>query len=409
MNKIFTCLLFLFVPFLTIAQSNYKKSQLTQNDGLAVKGYINYREWSQTPVFISFKNNISDKSQSTFNAKNILSFQIDSLESFISYRGKISMDKNAFPDLINVLDTTTKQDTIFLQQITTGPNVTLFLNKDAVKTRYFIVEKNDTPKELIYHEYYNIASNTTSINTYLGQLSMLLTKYNANASRLGNPKFDEQYLEKTIDAINGKSHKKKRGGFVRLFAGIAFNQTKTKFSGASNPWINSGTATNYLPKISIGAEVFDNPNVQKFALRAELSFTAITPKFNRAINYAGKDGYQTYSFNQYNVGFTPQLIYNVYNSQQFKFYLDAGIGINFSAYSNNKITSNIDLGNAYQGNVYSFKTNWLNFPLQAGFSFQKRLEVFFNYTYPTSYTDYSNFSVSSSIYGLGIHYFLNKR
>jgi hypothetical protein len=409
MNKIFTCLLFFFVPFLTIAQSNYKKGQLAQNDGVVVKGYINYREWSQTPVSISFKNNISDKTTLTFNAKSMLSFQIDSLENFISYRGKISMDKNAFPDLINVLDTTTKQDTILLQQITTGPNVTLFLNKDGIKTRYFIAEKKDEPKELIYHEYYNIASNTSSINTYLSQLNTLLTKYSANTSRIGKPRFDEQYLEKTIDAINGGPKKKNGEGFVRLFAGIALNQTNTKFSGASNPWINAGTSTNYLPEISFGAEIFDNPNVQKFALRAELSFTAINPKFIRAINYAGKDGYQTYSFNQYNISFSPQLIYNIYNGQQFKFFIDAGVSLNLSSYSNNKITSNIDLGNTYQGEVYKFNSNWLNFPLQAGFTFQKRLEVFFNYTYPTAYTDYGDFDVSSKIYGLGIHYFFNKR
>ncbi|RYY06454.1 MAG: hypothetical protein EOP43_06300 [Sphingobacteriaceae bacterium] len=408
MRQIFTYLI-LCLPVFGFAQANYKKSTVIKNDGAVLQGYIDYREWSQTPLSISFKNNLADKNTLNFTANAILSFQIDSLENFVSYRGKISMDKNEFPNLQTVLDTTTKQDTIFLQQMATGPNITLFLNKDGFKTRYFIAENNAERVELIYHEYYNIASHTTTINTYLSQLNLLVNKYGADVSRLGTPKFDEQYLEKTVDLINGNLHKKKHDSFVRLMAGIALNQTSTAFSGTSNPWINSGTSTTYFPKITIGAEVFDNPNVQKFALRLELFFTAVKPRFNRPINYASKNGIQTYSFNQYNVGLTPQLIYNIYNGQQFKFYVDAGANFNLSSYSNNKITSDIDLGNTYQGELYNFKSSWLNFPLQAGFTFNKRLDIFFNYTLPTAYTDYGDFYVSSKILGLGVHYFFNKR
>jgi len=180
MNKIFTYL-FLFIPFLTFAQSNYKKGSVTKTDGETLKGYIDYQEWERNTRTISFKTAVSDKETLKLKPVKVQSFEIEGLENYISYEGRISMDQTKFPDLPTELDTTTRQDTVFLRELVSGSHVTLFYHADNIKTRFFIAEKGSKPVELIFHQIYQQShdgSTRTVISAiYRDQLSDLAHKY----------------------------------------------------------------------------------------------------------------------------------------------------------------------------------------------------------------------------------------
>ena len=72
MKKYYLLLLF-FVPLISIAQSNYKKSAMVDMNGDTIRGFINYKEWGQNPKEILFKNVLSDQPQK-FSANEIKYF-----------------------------------------------------------------------------------------------------------------------------------------------------------------------------------------------------------------------------------------------------------------------------------------------------------------------------------------------
>lgn len=108
-----------------------------------------------------------------------------------------------------------------------------------------------------------------------------------------------------------------------------------------------------------------------------------------------------------NIAITPQLIYNVYNTDVLKVYLDAGVSFNISKYSNNKYTSSG--GNQTTvNNYYSLESGWVGFPFKAGVLLNKRLEIFAMYMPQAAYTKYVSFSISTGTTGLGVHYCFDK-
>jgi len=408
---------FLYTFFLALlciaamAQSNYHAGYVLKNSGDTLKGYINYREWVQSPKTIDFKANKNDKNEIEFTPQTIKGFQIDGMETYISYSGIISTNKITFPDLPEGLDTGKEQSTIFLKQVTTGKYITLYYNGDELKTRLFIAEKNAIPVELNYYVYYGDDKKVINSHVYNGQLLLYINKFCPDNNKLISDaekvKYEEVYLEPLIDEINnsnGKSNNIKKAISSRLFVGIAVNSTKTEVDNVNyvDAIIHS---TSVSPKINFGIDVFNNPHIQQLIFRAELSLSYIAPRLKYPSTATAANSDYIYEFNQYTAAITPQIIFNVYNSDSFKFYLDAGFSFNFSAYSNNKLI--IQYGDATTVNKpYILQSYWSNFPLQAGVVLNKKMEIYFNYTPYASYTKYTEFYASNQSMNLGFKFFL---
>ena len=267
-----------------IAQSNYHAGYVLKNNGDTLKGYINYREWVQSPKTIDFKINKTDKNEIEFTPQNIKGFEIDGMETYISYSGIISTNKITFPDLPEGLDTGKEQSTIFLKQVTTGKYITLYYNGDELKTRLFIAEKNAIPVELNYYVYYGDDKKVINSHVYNGQLLLYINKFCPDNNKLISDaekvKYEEVYLEPLIDEINnsnGKSNNIKKVISSRLFVGIAVNSTKTEVDNVNyvDAIIHS---TSVSPKINFGIDVFNNPHIQQLIFRAELSLSYIAPR-----------------------------------------------------------------------------------------------------------------------------------
>ena len=156
------------------------------------------------------------------------------------------------------------------------------------------------------------------------------------------------------------------------------------------------------PEINLGIDMFLNKNVQQFIFRTELSLWYSKPRFQYLVYEASiNDNYlATTFFNQYTATLTPQVIFNFYNKDNFKIYIDGGVGLNFSSYSNSKLRV---------GAVNELDSFWPNFPVQVGIIINKKLN--FSVTY-SGYTDYTQFGgddgIKNSSASVGVKYLFGR-
>jgi hypothetical protein len=308
------------------------------------------------------------------------------------------------------LDTTQKLDTVFLRQVVTGQHLTLYYYGDEIKKRFFIAETNTVPVELKYYEYYNDYKRVVSSAIYKGQLLIYVNKYLLGDTRLNSrveqAYYDQSHLEPIVNRINNTSTGSgvKKKSMFSLFAGIAINRTTSEVNDVDYTDIVKHSST-LSPKINFGVDVFDNPNVQRFIFRTELSFSYITPRFYYPATVNNENVNQVYSFNQYTSSITPQILINIYDKDAFKFYLDAGISINYSVYTNDKIfTPNVGTTEK----PYHLEPFWSNFPLQIGVMLNKRIEIHLARIGYAAYTKYESFYASNQSCNLGVKLRLGK-
>ncbi|MBS1532067.1 MAG: hypothetical protein JSU01_17330 [Bacteroidetes bacterium] len=416
--KFFQTLLFVALPCAVFAQSNYHEGYVVKNNGDTLKGYIDAHEWSQNPRSINFKKNESDRQAVNFSPQAVKAFGLTGADTYIAYNGLISMDKNRFPDLPFAVDTTKKSDTIFLKQLVTGKYLKLFYHQDAVKTRFFVAETDTQPVELKYYQYYDSANQLEIKAFYKGQLTFYINKYMPGNAKLARDadeaKFNQADLEKIVLAINGDTAQAKKSAYIRFFIGGGINNIKSRLQDyepigvftqvgpvtevAVYPETISKYSTTISPRIDLGIDLFNNPNVQKLIFRAEMSLSYNNPRFEY-IKYGGgtTNITETYSFDQYSATLTPQLVLNLYNKDNFKLFLNGGVGVNFSSYSNTMLS---------KGSASDLSSIWMNFPVGAGIVINKKIELSFTYALPESLLNdvSSTFNVTSQYMCFGVKY-----
>ncbi len=396
MKKLYL-LLFTFLPAIIFAQSNYHAGYVVKNTGDTVKGYINYREWDVSPTSIEFKTNKTDKNVIQFSTADTKAFQITGLETYIYYKGLLSMDKTRFPELPDHFDTTRKVQTVFLRQLATGKYLTLYYLNDYLKTRYFIAETGKEPVELKNYSYYNDDKEVIYVPVYKRQLVYEIGKFYPEGNKLVNKvefvKYEQSDLESLINQINNTHNTAKRNSSYRFFVGAAANITQTNFDNI-NYLSHPESSSTVTPKINVGVDLFGNPDVQKFVFRGELSFTYINPHYTSSESQSYPVVLNTnadYGFTQYSVGLSPQLLYNIYNADNLKVYLDAGPTVNFSTYTNNRLilkkSGAVENNTTTTNKPYTLNSVWNSFFVQTGVAVNKKLE--FSVTYMTT-ARYSN-------------------
>jgi hypothetical protein len=400
----------LTLPFVALSQANYKPGYVLKLNGDTLKGYINYREWDITPGSVEFKSSVADKQPVKFFPATIRGFDVTGLDTYLTYIGPVSMDKNVFPDVASEYDTSVATDTVFLQFKYKGTPVSLLEQEDGLKPRFFVMEDGQAPIELKYYRYL-AGDNSTSIRTletYKQQLALLAQKYNSTnttlMSYIERTNFNSSSLRDVIKQINNDKRKSSSLS-TRLFVGLALNRYDSRFEGLS--LFANRPSVDYSPRLSVGADLFRNAQTQKFFFRAELSFTRVKTRFYDSDLSPFLLTVNEYKFNfeQYNITLTPQFIYNFYNKESLKVFLGVGANVNYSFYANNKYTSR----GTVTPNYYTLEKLWSNFPVQVGVTLNKKLDIFAEYTHPAAFTNYNFFSVSNRVFGIGVHYHFSKK
>ena len=398
------------------AQSNYHQGYIVKNNGDTLKGFIDYREWITSPRYVELKVNKEDKQPLRFRPADVRGFEIVGMETYISFAGMISMNRIDFEHLPMAPDTSKKQDTVFLRQVTTGARLTLYYHKDEVKTRYFVARAVGRPAELSYYEYYSDANQTRKSAIYQGQLILYINEFDPGNEKLirkaESSNFEQRDIEGIVDAINNKGKAVKRKTFNRFFVGIGTNLTNAEIGNIDYEPSSMNHIATISPKVSLGLDMFGNPNVQKLIFRAELSFSYIDPKFKYPVTISGVNTNDSYQFNQYTASVTPQLLFNFYNKDKVKIYIDGGIAFNFSAYGNNKFISQSRYVNILSPitipNPYKFEPYWVNFPLQVGVTLNKKIEFCLSYAGYVAYTKYPGFYASNQSMNIGVKFLVGK-
>lgn len=412
------------LPFLLIlllftiqlkAQSNFKKGFVVTLQGYTLKGFIDFREWNQSPKSFSYKATLDSKDIQDITPENSRFVSIENLETYRRYAGPISMDEVVLPKISTGIDTSTITKTIFLKVLQIGSRVSLFSYRDNIKTRFYLqYHDQQEPKELIYRNYYQVKEAnerrnkpefTVQSKLYIGQLWFAATKYQAGTPELKRQldliQYSEPDILKMVSKINGITkdkviQPKVAGSGAKFFIGAGVNRTIVKNSGQNIMteqyyWdearsMEKRTYSNreemvYAPKLNAGIDFAPFPKTQKFLLRGEFALTATHFVFSniQTLRFPDRQILYEFKFKQVIASFAPQLIYNLYNASRFKFYLGLGAAYNYCFYPEN--TLNIKpltpgTGDEVQGdNFMPFAKYWINFPYRAGVLINNKLDL----------------------------------
>jgi hypothetical protein len=148
-----------------------------------------------------------------------------------------------------------------------------------------------------------------------------------------------------------------------------------------------------------------NPNVGKLVLRAEVAFTS--NKFKNTQLTSNGNETDTYTFNQNTLSIIPQILYNFYNTDSFKFYGDVGVSFNISRYGNN--LSHTKTGNteyAYT-NQYSLSSTWTSFPIKIGAVLNKKQDINVAYIPNATFSQAVGYYIQVKAVQIGVNYTFN--
>lgn len=406
----------LLLPIFSYAQSNYKPGYIVTSKGDTLKGFIDLKEWENNPSNVYFKSETDVKN---YTAKEIKAFGSTNV-TYDQYIGPISTDETNISRLSTGRDTGYKQDATFLKVIQKGPNVTLYSYVDNLKPRYFIAEsQNNQPYELIYRIYHtpDRGVETHSENVFVSQLYGLAQKYNPTSDELKLSIEKAQYngpeLKKIAEKINKMSADTRNygtGSAIEFFAGAGVSINSLKLTGTF-PFYNAPNKTSVWPTLSVGANIYPNANVRQFAFRVEFLFTKNAYKSIVDVYYNQPEKPKSnYQFDQYIAVLYPQILYNIYNTSELKFYLDMGLAFNLSKNTGNDFHNNFTGESA--SNYLSLNTYWITYPVKAGFVINKKFDISISYAFKTSITDnanneaknINNYSINLTSLRAGINY-----
>jgi hypothetical protein len=416
MIKIYFSFLLIFSAVAGLAQSNYKPGYIVTLKGDTVQGVIDYQEWERSPRVIGFKTAINESSAQKFTPKELRSFEITGFDRYIRYTGKVTADHGDFKSLPIGIDTTARTDTVFLKVQMTGSRVSLLEYTDAFKIRYFIKTQNNEPEELIQHQYLsNDGWQVKEQNLYYGQLTIIADSLKVNRKAFDNQLYNTKYTRESLMGIVGLFNDLNRKSiksavhqydYTRLFIGAGINSSTLHYHGLIP--LSSGAITNasVYPTVTFGIDGFINPSVGRVVLRIEggLLMNDFTTKVPGS---SGQDLYTSHT-KEYTFSFTPQVIYNVYNTKKLKVFLDAGIAAYFSKFPINVFTD-LQQHQVLDNFPAMHDIARYSIPIRAGVVLNRRIELYGLYTHDVITDNYTEFYGDATVMQLGFNFLFGKK
>ena len=413
------------LPFFSFAQSNYQPGYVVTLKGDTVIGFIDYKERSVNPVKVVFKPERDSQTQ-VFSVNDCTAFGINQLETYQRFAVAISMSKESNTNLSHGIDNSERRDTVFLRVLQSGKHVVLYAYQDPLKKRFYISDQQyQTPEELKRNVYIRDGNRPVVVtdNQYVNQLQDIKRRNNTNKAiderKWINLRYIESDLTKVAAEINEQEMVKAKFAATRFFVGTGLNVSKAKYSGKNAlAYEGAKNKSSYLPFLTVGIDMFGNPAIKRIIYRAELSFLMGQYEMSNEINVGSSTNERImkikHVFNQYTAQLTPQVIFNLYNTNKLKFFASASLSINLSGYDNNKGT-NIPVLNDFDEIIYVSERNHIeliNFNYSARFNaglvLNNRLELSAGYHVPSAVTQYSAYNIVVQRVTLGINFMLGK-
>jgi len=416
MKKLFKLTLALLVmPFALLAQSNYKPGYIVTPKGDTVKGFVDYREWDANPEAITFRKTTDGQSMK-YGINDIAAFGVDKLETFVRYTGKISTNAVAADkvgtDAEAAGDTSSKVATVFLKVVEKGPIITLYSYKDDIKIRFYVgTAPGYIPAELIYR-----LTRTNTERTYQKQLSAIaFTNNELNDGLIAIIARSEYSEDNILDIVSRINHVSKaefnkthyNGPAIGFFAGVEMSAATTS-SGAGSAYTTGGgtSYTSVGPQASLGIILYANPATRALQFRLEVS--GAQNKFRslytlKTIPYKPTE----VSLDFTAISVSPQVIYNLYNADNFKAFIGVGAIFSHFSYSNAYFgTQNHDGSEAdiAKNEPFYFNTSDNAMLAKAGVQIGHHLVIYGAIQGNMSLTQNDYFALSSGYKQVGINY-----
>jgi hypothetical protein len=420
--KKYYLILLLFIPVLSIAQSNFKKGYVINLKGDTSRGYIDYKEWPKNPATIDFKSGLNPDKVEHLSANDIDLFEIDGFEIYQRFVLKISLDATDLNHASSGIDTTSKTGTVFLRVLQKGKNVVLYSYADAIKTRFYIKDNNAAiPQELTYRAYMDADNqNWVTKNIFRGQLGFLANAYQVNGidQQIERAEYNEYDLIRIITKINGSNEKQNanlpngRHG-IHFFLGTGLNVSTLKYTGDS-PFPNAPAAASAMPKLALGFNSFINPNIGRLVLRVELDFTAnnfAVKNLTTNSSVSGPSVIGIQNIKQLTASIIPQIIYNLYNTDPFKFFVGTGLSLGLSSYPTNQYNASDGTSSTIFNNYPELRNLSISLVTKAGIVLNKRLEIYGAYipSIEPITNNYVYFSGNITTYEMGVNFLFGKK
>lgn len=395
-------LLVFFFPFSSRGQSNYQKGFVVTLAGDTLRGLINVREWTQNPQAIAFKKSETDPDHQEFSPLTSRYFEVPGQVAYQSFSGRISMNSTDFTKLLSWVDTSKTTVSAFLRVVHSGRHVRLLAYQDDIKIRFFLQEQNGLPQELGFRVFMDQQqSRVRTFKFYAGQLLLAAEKFGTASAalkkQLATVAYQEADLETVVARINGLDEQqmkaiKNKGGNYRLLLGAGLSRGAFKVTGNHELAENSTYGANYRPKLSLGADLLNNPEVQRSFLRGQLTLTESVADIRMK-----KDGFLvregTLTFKQRTLGLSAQGIYNFYNGPKYQFNVGLGASMNLSAYADEsfrtrtytRLDGSIATGSNTKEEL-NYQTIWVSVPVRTGLIVNRQWDVSLLYFIPTPVT-----------------------
>jgi len=410
-----TLLIILLLPVFSFAQSNFKPGYIVTLKGDTIRGLIDYREWGANPTSIDFKASATDKTRK-YSDQEIHFFSINGFESYVQYTGAISMDITDINLVTSSRDTSQREATVLFKIMQKGDNVVLYSYTDDVKTRFYISESPDyKPVPLVYRIYKNFDGIVE--NTYMKQLYALANKYgvldNSLQWDIEHMSYNSDGMLNIVSRINHVSNTElkkmnaNKGPAFNFSVGAGVN-INTISSPSSSSYSKGGgvSSTSLGSEASIGVNAFANPATRQLQFRLEIGIADSHPKSLYTLKVDPYIPFEA-SFDELQISFNPQIIYNFYNAENFKIYGDVGFNLSYFKHSNSYFGSQARPNSApeFQESVpYFFNSFDSNLLVKIGVEINKKWGIFAQYISSEAVTKGGYFQMDSTAKQVGVSY-----
>jgi hypothetical protein len=405
--SLFFCLLF---SFRVNAQTNYKPGYIVTINKDTVKGFIDYREWVRNPKEVIFKQNLNKPVQK-ITVVNANGFGINGVDYYDKAIVKVNNSPVQLSRLSSSIDTTYTIDTVFLQMVIKGKDLSLYSFSNEVKPHFYVLnEKTNEIIALNKHLYINEQRTVISVNSYINQLMAFAADFQPGNEKLQAMISKADYYEKDLGLVVlklngdlGVQRTIKSNFGTRFFIGGAIKSSKVSFNGSNSPFGAGRSASSVAPEISGGVDIVPNKNTEKIVIRMELTLSQ--NHFNIADPQSNAVALHSLDFKQVAISLIPQIMYNIYSTDNLKLFVDAGVSLNSNYYNKYYYVSKFSNGSENQIEKFPlFEKFHISIPVKAGVQLNNRFQFFVGYTFPNAIDNYQIWQTTQSSIKAGITY-----
>ena len=180
-----------------------------------------------------------------------------------------------------------------------------------------------------------------------------------------------EHLSDTDETITGRT--------VSLFVGAGASFNTMTLSGITPLYNSNGSHSSIGAKFSAGINLYPVPTVGKSVIRLEATYTSATFSTSGNLYFSEPSIKTSYSLGVDIISIIPQFQVNLYNSSAFKFYVDAGVGVNFAQYSDNAVYDSVT--KLTYSNYFGTNKHWFSVPVKVGVILNRNIEISLDYIY----------------------------